>query len=80
MTRGNKYVYIILHDLLQEEKISIVSILPALYVKCFSEQDYDSICYCSFVSHVLIFKMYAPSVGHLNCSNVNIATIGATKV
>ena len=27
MTRGNKYVYIILHDLLQEEKISIVSIL-----------------------------------------------------
>lgn len=35
MTRGNKYVYIILHDLLQEEKISIVSILPTLHVKRF---------------------------------------------
>ena len=80
MTRGNKYVYNILHDLPQEEQISIVSMLATLHVTCFSEQNYGSICNCFFVSHVLIFKMYALSVGHLNCSNVNIATIGATKV
>ena len=54
MTRGNKYVYNILRDLLQEKNIHCFHITNITY-KCFSEQDYDSTCYGSFVSHVLIF-------------------------